>query len=108
MFRKLLPATYDELPIYQAYHPVVIVFFAMDRCHWCQKALPEVEAAIAEGDGQIPVLQIVLEKNQKKGIQLGTVAKLEGYPTFRRYIRDQYVEYEGPRTKESFLKFFAT
>jgi hypothetical protein len=47
------------------------------------------------------VTALDLKKNKK----IAAKYRITSYPLFRVYVDEQYVDYEGPRTSESLLKF---
>ena len=100
MFTAIIPVKFEELFVYLTIYPECNVFFTWSKCHWCQKAQPEIERATQQGC-RYPVLQLLADDHD--GLQ--RLANLEGYPTIRRYSSGKIHEFNRPRTQEELHTF---
>lgn len=101
-FDTITKINYNELPYFLQYFPETVVLYTMDRCIWCDRTLPELQAAVKESQPKHPVLQIIYNKDKS----ITTKEGVKGFPTTRRYKKDgTYSEHSGPRTKAAFVKF---
>jgi len=105
VFDKLQRIKYDELQFFKNYFKDVSVLYTMIGCGWCTKCLPAVEKAVQEAKSNNPVLHVVYNDSPE---EITEKEDIKGFPTLRRYKgTEAFLEYKGPRTTESYLKFLA-
>jgi thioredoxin-like negative regulator of GroEL len=103
-FETLPLVKYADLKYYFCYFPEVVVLFTMKNCFWCTEAIPEMEKAMKQLRGNIPVVQVLFDDDKS----LAKKEQIQGFPTCRRYKKNKtFTEHEGERTAQSYLKFIS-
>ena len=86
---------------------VTLVMFYAPWCGHCSTTKPELEKAKPELDGKtvngkkIKVMMIDCDANP----EMNKKYDVEGYPTIKLFKQGSQVEYNGDRSKESFVEF---